>query len=136
MDGRGGHRLFETLLFSLGRAVGDVGENAHKHLSARGGNGELAADAVDVNAGDGIGDEVEVYLIEEGGGPDGAVKGMGVCRGVDGHLHEFLYLVGPCCGEGKVSWERREGYREEDGWERCFWCQTQEHRVRMMSSNL
>ena len=63
----------------------------------------IGADAVD-----GIGDEVEGYLIEEDGGPDGAVGRMGVRRRVEGHLHEFLYLASPCCGEGEVWKGRRE----------------------------
>jgi hypothetical protein len=125
-------RLFETLPFSLARAVRHIAENAQKHLSTRRRDGELDADAVDVDTSDGIGDEVEVDLIEEGGGPDGAVECMGVGGGVEGHFHEFLYLVSPCCGEGKVVWESGEGYGEEDGWEWCFWCQTQEHAVGMI----
>lgn len=84
---------------------------------------------VDIDAGDGIGDEVKVDLIEESGGPDGAVKGMGIWGGVERHFHELFYLMGPCCREGKVVWENGEGDGEEDGWEWCFRCQTQEHRV-------
>jgi hypothetical protein len=129
VDVLSGHQFFETFLFRLTRAVGNVGENAHEHLSGGGRDGELDAHFVDVLAGDGIGDEVEVDLFEEGGGPDGAVKGMGILGGFEGHFHEFLYLVGPCCREGKVVWESGEGYGEEDGWERCFRCQTQEHRA-------
>lgn len=93
-------------------------------MSAGGRDGELDAGTVDIDAGDGIGDEVKVDLIEEGGGPDGAVKGMGVWGGVERHFHELRYLVGPCCREGKVVWESGEGYGEENGWEWCFWCQT------------
>jgi len=125
-----GHGFFETFPFSLGRAVGDVGENAHKHLSAGGRDGELDSDVVDVDGGDGIGDEVEVDLIEKGGGPDGAVEDMGVFGGVEVHFHEFFYLMSPCCRKWEIDWESWEGYGEEDGWERCFRCQTQDHRVR------
>ena len=129
MDVLSGGRFFETFPFSLSRAVCHIGENAHKHASAGRRDGELDADVVDVDAGDGIGYEVEVDLIEKGSGPDGAVKRMRVWGGVEGHFHEFLHLVGPCCREGKVVWESGEGYGEEDGWEWCFWCQTQEHRA-------
>ena len=78
MDDGSGHQLFETFPFGLSRAVRHVGENAQKHLFAGGRDGELDVDAVDIDAGDGTGDEVKVDLIEEGGGPDGAVQGMGV----------------------------------------------------------
>ncbi len=112
MNDGSGHRLFKTFPFGLTRAVRHVAENAHKHLSAGGRDGELDKDAVDIDAGDGIGDEVKVDLIEKGGGPDRAVKGMGVWGGVERHFHELFYLVGPCCREGKVVWESGERYGE------------------------
>jgi len=130
VDIRGRHRVCNTLLFCLDRAIRHVAQHAHKHLFARGRDGKFDPNTINVDAGDGIGEKVEVNLIEESGGPDRAVEHMGVWRGVNGHLDQFLDLVSPCCGEGKVCWESGEGEGEEDGWERCFWCQTQEHSVR------
>ena len=96
-------------------------------MFARGRDGKLDAETIHVDAGDRIREEIEIDLIEQRGGPDRAVERMGVWRRVDGHLDEFLDLVSPCCREGEVCRESGEGEGEEDGWERGFWCQTQEH---------
>ena len=122
-----GHRVCNSLLFCLGRAVRHIGQNAEKHLLALGRDGKFDADGIKIDAGDRIGDEVEVDLIKQRGRPDRAVESMGIRRRVEGHVEEFPDLVGPCCRKGKVIRESGEREGEDDCWERRFRCQTQEH---------
>jgi len=126
VDVQSGHRVCNSLLFCLGRAICHIGQNADKHLLALSVDVRFDADTTHRDVGDRIGGKVEIDLIKQSGGPDRAVEGMEIRRRVNEHVDEIPDLVSPCCQKWKVIWESGKG-KGEDGREWRFQCQMQDH---------